>query len=160
MNVECCADSSERLPSGHLVRNAVLIAVCFILGCDARIETFLPNRVFSLSLEKTRGTSAERATEDARRVVQELYGTPDDPSWPLPDNNLADLQNLVRSSGPVSSEKDGTHLGFVPRALCCLSCTRGERSGSCECFSESLPTGFPTRRFQVEIHRAGKEANP
>ena len=77
MNVECCADSSERLPSGHLVRNAVLIAVCFILGCDARIETFLPNRVFSLSLEKTRGTSAERATEDARRVVQELYGTPE-----------------------------------------------------------------------------------
>ena len=157
MNVECCADSSERLPSGHLVRNAVLIAVCFILGCDARIETFLPNRVFSLSLEKTRGTSAERATEDARRVVQELYGTPDDPSWPLPDNNLADLQNLVRSSGPVSSEKDGTHLGLFREHCVVCHALEGSGLGAASVFQNPYPRDFRHGVFKWKSTERGKK---
>ncbi|MCH1439971.1 MAG: cytochrome c, partial [Rubripirellula sp.] len=98
------------------MRIAFLLAVvCLLVGCDSRFDTFQPNDVFSLALAKTRSTSTELASRDTSRVVEDLYGTPDEPLWPVSQaakSPLSDECNLLRSSGPVSSEKDGTHLGL------------------------------------------------
>ena len=104
------------------------------------------------------GTSAERATGDARRVVQELYGTPDDPSWPLPDNNLADLAESGAISGPVSSEKDGTHLGLF-REHCVVCHALGERSGVRVFFR--IPThGISDTAFSSGNPPSGERSQP
>jgi len=149
LNEGRCGGLSDSLGSfsfGSLVRIAALVFfVCLLLGCDARIETFQPNEVFSLSLAKARSTSTELAGQDASRVAEELYGTPDEPLWPdspAAESVLADKQNLVRSSGPVSSEKDGTHLGLFREHCVTCHALEGSGAGPASVFQNPYPRDF------------------
>ena len=139
------------------MRNAVLVVVCFLVGCDARIETFRPNEVFSLSLAKARSTSTELASQDSSRVIEELYGTPDEPLWPVADNNLADLQNLSRSSGPVSSEKDGTHRGLFREHCVVCHALEGSGAGPASVFQNPYPRDFRHGIFKWKSTERGQK---
>ncbi|MGI9466405.1 MAG: cytochrome c [Rubripirellula sp.] len=138
----------------------LLTVVCFIIGCDSRIETFQPNEVFSLALAKTRSTSTDLASQDASRVVEELYGTPDEPLWPdLPAarNAVSDERNLFRSSGPVSSEKDGTHLGLFREHCVTCHALEGSGAGPASVFQNPYPRDFRHGVFKWKSTERGQK---
>ncbi len=123
----------------------LITVICFFAGCDSRIETFQPNEVFSLALSKARSTSTDAAGEDTSRVVEELYGTPDKPLWPdslAASRILGDERNLFRSSGPVSSEKDGTHLGLFREHCVTCHALEGSGAGPASVFQNPYPRDF------------------
>ena len=110
-----------------------LFATCLLVGCDARIERFEPNQVYALSLEHSRAVGTKTASEDVARVVEKLFGTPQQPRWPadlLPDSlgSLADADQLTRAAGAVSSDKQGTHRGLYIEH--CVTCHAVEGSGT------------------------------
>lgn len=143
------------------MRNAALVFfVCFLGGCDARIERFQPNEVFSLSLAKARSTPTELAGKDASRVAQDLYGTPDEPLWPespAAESVLADKQNLFRSSGPVSSEKDGTHLGLFREHCVTCHALEGSGAGPASVFQNPYPRDFRHGVFKWKSTERGQK---
>ena len=129
-----------------------------MVGCDSRFDTFQPNEVFSLALAKTRSTSTDLASQDASRVVEELYGTPDEPLWPdLPaaKKAVSDERNLFRSSGPVSSEKDGTHLGLFREHCVTCHALEGSGAGPASAFQNPYPRDFRHGVFKWKSTKRG-----
>ena len=144
---------------GSPVRIAFLLTVvCSMVGCDSRFDTFQPNEGFSLALAKTRSTSTDLASQDASRVVEELYGTPDEPLWPdLPaaKKAVSDERNLFRSSGPVSSEKDGTHLGLFREHCVTCHALEGSGAGPASAFQNPYPRDFRHGVFKWKSTKRG-----
>ena len=123
----------------------VILIVAAFLGCDSRIERFEPNEVFALTLAKTRSTPTEAAMDDASVALDSLFGTPDRPEWPADPSDggdLVDPEALVRAGGPVSSEKDGTHLGLFREH--CVTChgLEGGGAGPASVFQNPYPRDF------------------
>ncbi len=125
-----------------LVPNLVVLA---LMGCDARIERFEPNQVYAMSLARSRSTPSEAALRDASVVVDELFGSPDEPRWPpavaeaMPE---VDVARLARAAGPVSSEQDGTHQGLYREH--CVTChgLPGSGAGPASLFQNPYPRDF------------------
>ena len=53
------------------------------LGCDAPIDSFEPNRLFAKRLELNEGVELEPVGDDVESLLLELFGTPDQPLWPV-----------------------------------------------------------------------------
>ena len=143
------------------MRIAFLLAVvCLLVGCDSRFDTFQPNDVFSLALAKTRSTSTELASRETSRVVEDLYGTPDEPLWPVSQaakSPLSDERNLLRSSGPVSSEKDGTHLGLFREHCVTCHALEGSGAGPASVFQNPYPRDFRHGVFKWKSTERGQK---
>ena len=96
-----------------------------VIGCDAPIKQFDPNHVYSLTLARTRSVDSNAASNDVSLVVDQWFGTPNEPRWPrdlLDDEtkSLIDSTRLIRAAGPISSLKDGTHIGLYREH--CVGC--------------------------------------
>ena len=135
----------------------VLIAAC-LLGCDARIERFEPNEVYALTLARSRSASPALASEDASTVVEEIFGTPNEPRWPKgSEAGGVDVDNLRRAAGPVSSEKDGTHLGLFREH--CVTChgLSGSGAGPASVFQNPYPRDFRHGVFKWKSTERGEK---
>lgn len=133
----------------------VLTVIC-LLGCDSRIERFEPNEVYALSLARSRSASPDLASQDAAAVVEELYGTPDHPKWPESASASGmDRENLRRAAGPVSSEKDGSHLGLFREH--CVAChgLSGSGTGPASVFQNPYPRDFRHGVFKWKTTERG-----
>ncbi len=129
------------------VRFLLVAALVFLAltGCDARIERFEPNQVYSMTLARSRSTPSGAALRDASVVVDELFGSPDELRWPdvfaetMPQ---VDVARLVRAAGPVSSEQDGTHQGLFREH--CVTChgLPGSGAGPASLFQNPYPRDF------------------
>ncbi|EMI17992.1 cytochrome c class I [Rhodopirellula maiorica SM1] len=91
--------------------------VAMLTGCDAKIEQFASNTLYSLTLAESRSASMDAAQTDTSAVLQQAFGTPNDPKWPsdmLSESarSLIDVDRLHRAAGPISSLQDGSHLGL------------------------------------------------
>lgn len=119
-----------------------------IAGCDARIEQFEPNRVFSLSLATSRSIPVESAGEDVDSALEALFGSPNDPKWPedlfraTAAANLVDLENLQRAAGPISSAKDGTHRGLFREHCVVCHGLEGGGAGPASQFQDPYPRDY------------------
>ncbi len=145
--------SSVRIPT-------LLIVVCFFVGCDSSIETFRPNEVFFFSFSKAHSTSTDLASQDTNRVLEELYGTPDEPRWPdspVAKKVVGDERNLFRSSGPVSSEKDGTHLGLFREHCVTCHALEGSGAGPASVFQNPYPRDFRHGVFKWKSTKRGQK---
>ncbi len=96
-----------------------------LFGCDSEIRQFHSNDLYALTLTKSRQANLEAAKEDVALVMDEWFGSPNEPRWPsdlLSDagQDLVDIERLRRAAGPVSSLKDGTHLGLYREH--CVNC--------------------------------------
>ena len=159
--VKVCSDFVVSFFLGSCVRSSsFLIVFCLFVGCDSRIETFKPNEVFSLALAKTRSTSTELASKDASRIVEEFYGTPNEPRWPdspVAKEVVGDERNLLRSSGPVSSEKDGTHLGLFREHCVTCHALEGSGAGPASVFQDPYPRDFRHGVFKWKSTERGRK---
>ncbi|HBV61849.1 MAG TPA: cytochrome C [Rhodopirellula sp.] len=139
---------------------SLIIVFCLFVGCDSRIETFEPNEVFSLALAKARSTSTDLASQDTSRVVEDLYGTPDEPRWPespAAKKAVVDERNLFRASGPVSSEKDGTHVGLFREHCVTCHALEGSGAGPASVFQDPYPRDFRHGVFKWKSTERGKK---
>ncbi|MGB7326455.1 MAG: cytochrome c [Rubripirellula sp.] len=118
------------------------VVVCIFVGCDQPVGSFAPNEVFSLTLAKSRSVLTDAATSDAAAVTEELFGTPDVPQVPPSAASVISLDRLVRAAGPVSSEKDGTHLGLYREH--CVTChgVSGDGAGPASLYQKPHPRNF------------------
>ncbi len=134
--------------SAHLWTVLLISALAAATGCDARIEQFEPNRVFSLALAKSRSIPTDPATEDVSQTLTALFGTPNEPKWPeellagTVAEGLVDPQNLRRAAGPVSSGKDGTHLGLFREHCVVCHGLEGSGAGPASQFQDPYPRDF------------------
>lgn len=135
--------SATNLPARLIV--ALLLPI-LLVGCDAKIERFDPNEVYGLTLARSRSTPSEPAVDDAAAVVDEMFGTPDEPSWPVESEGsataLVNLDRLRRAAGPVSSEEDGLHRGLFREHCVVCHGLAGNGAGPASVFQNPYPRDF------------------
>ncbi len=118
------------------------------IGCDAKIERFDPNQVYALTVERTRSVPSETALAAAAEVVEQVFGTPNEPVWPaelFDDPSLASLvdpERLARAAGPVSSDRSGVNQGLYRKH--CVNChgLAGSGTGPSSLFQDPYPRDF------------------
>lgn len=121
------------------------VAILSFVGCDARIERFEPNQVYAMTLARSRSTPADVALTDASVVVEQLFGSPDQPKWPdvfaeaIPS---VDAARLRRAAGAVSSGEDGLHQGLFREH--CVTChgLPGSGTGPGSIFQDPYPRDY------------------
>ncbi|QDT02489.1 Cytochrome c [Rubripirellula lacrimiformis] len=120
----------------------LVVLTAAVLGCDAPVGPFPPNDVYSLTLAQSRAVSSEGAKSDAAAVTEDWFGTPDHPKLPDSAAQILDLDRLVRAAGPVSSEKDGSHLGLYREH--CVTChsVDGGGAGPASLYQDPHPRNF------------------
>jgi mono/diheme cytochrome c family protein len=156
---------------------SLLMLLVLLAGCDARIDHFEANAVHALSLARSRSLPADVASRDALQVVDELFGSPDQPRWPESlseegsdpleaaegqtpfrigsetaareaDSLLVDPARLTRAAGPVSSERDGTHRGLFREHCVVCHGLAGDGAGPASLFQNPYPRDFRLGLFK------------
>lgn len=133
---------------------AFLFPLLCLAGCDARVEQFDPNQVYSLTLATSRGVETQNVTTDVDVVVQSLFGTPEKPIWPrdILESSEADTlvsdDDLKRSAGPVLSDRDGTNFGLFNKH--CVNChgLNGSGAGPASMLQNPYPRDFRAGIFK------------
>lgn len=128
--VNLCTEVSRWSPTPSLARAlSMSLRVCLFwivapaillsaLGCDAAIDRFPENRLYAAVVSQREGVELAPATADVAAVVQQWFGTPNEPRLPasFPSGLIAE-ENLARAAGPVSSDQQGVRFGLF-RAQC------------------------------------------
>lgn len=143
-------------PLSSMVRffSLILITLLVVAGCDTPVEHFGANEVYSLTLARSRSLVTDEASVDAAKVVEELFGTPDEPRWPsdlFDDNDLAalvDPNQLARSAGPASSGEDGTHQGLYREHCVVCHGLSGSGTGPASLYQNPHPRDFRSGVFK------------
>lgn len=139
----------------------LLVLLLAVTGCDARIEQFEPNQVFSLGLAKSRAVPTEPASQDVAQALEDLFGTPNDPKWPeellagTSAEALVDVERLRRAAGPVSSDKDGTHRGLFREHCVVCHGLAGSGAGPASQFQDPYPRDFRHGVFKWKLTLRG-----
>lgn len=119
-----------------------------LAGCDSSVERFEPNRVFALSLARSRAVPTDAAVKDVDQVIRETFGTPDEPRWPAEMlgraelKQLVDSERLVRAAGPVSSDRSGEHFGLYREHCVICHGLSGSGTGPTSRFQNPYPRNF------------------
>ena len=159
----------------HCVRGWILAAGLAVvgcsLGCDAPIDSFEPNRLFAKRLEMNEGVELEPVVGDVETLLRGLFGTPDQPLWPVelrsndeasgeaaqdgsPQTNatgqLVSLERLQRAAGPVYSDEAGTHYGLYREH--CILChgIAGTGQGATSRLLNPYPRDFRLGKFKFK----------
>ncbi|WP_146598527.1 c-type cytochrome [Novipirellula aureliae] len=125
----------------------LLFTVASFLGCDSKIEKFDANRVYSMTLARSRAMPMDAALEDSAKVIDDLFGTPNEPRWPIAflDPSLAELvdpERLIQSAGPVLSLKDDTHFGLYREHCVLCHGLSGSGKGPASLVQDPYPRDF------------------
>lgn len=93
---------------------AVFIGLCVLtlVGCDASIDRFPNNDLYSLVAAKRELSDEPLELTDVQSTIEALFGTPDEPRVPEVLNSRLDVEILKRAAGPQSSDQDGVHFGL------------------------------------------------
>lgn len=128
---------------GHL--GFAISVIISLVGCDSQLDQFGSNQVFSLTLAKSESVDMSDAEADASIILENLFGTPDSPTWPseaATEANLVQVDRLRRAAGKVSSEQDGTHLGLFREHCVVCHGVSGSGSGPASQFQNPYPRDF------------------
>jgi mono/diheme cytochrome c family protein len=127
-----------------------------LTGCYAPIESFDSNRIYAKRMELETGIEMQPALEEVREILDELFGTPDQPKWPeflVASEELGDLvsvERLTRAAGPISSDEEGTHFGLYRKH--CIAChgTSGDGLGATSRLLNPYPRDFRLGKFKTK----------
>jgi len=93
---------------------AVFFGLCVLtlVGCDATIDRFPNNDLYSLVAAKRESSDEPLHLINVQSTLEESLGTPDEPRVPESLSSLLDVEILKRAAGPQSSDQDGVHFGL------------------------------------------------
>ena len=139
-------------PIGLLV-SLILLGLA---GCDAPVERFRSNELYAEVVSRREGTAIGPAAADVAAVLEQLFGTPDEPR--LPDEiptELVSAEHLKRASGPVWSDKADVHFGLY-RAQC-VAChgIEGSGTGPAAAMQNPYPRDFRPAVFKFKSTSRG-----
>ena len=140
----------------------LLIFLCPLVGCDARVGRFESNNVHALALSHSQSVGTAAAMSDVTRIVSELFGSPDQPRWPvdiLPEMlaNIIKEDNLKRSAGAVASDKAGNHRGLFREHCATCHALNGSGAGPAAMLQNPYPRDFRAGIFKWKsTERAAK----
>jgi mono/diheme cytochrome c family protein len=114
---------------------------------------FEPNRVHAVALERSRDLPTEAALADVELVLAELFGTPEEPSWPadrLTDDQrgLVSLERLQQASGSVESDAENVHRGLYTEHCVICHGISGSGAGPASMYQWPYPRDFRAGVFK------------
>ena len=114
---------------------AATAVVVFVGGCgptDPEPLVFEPNLVHTMKYEVAQDVPMEQASDDAYWIVNEMFGTPEEPKLPAvlaEDEDYADIvsmDNLHRASGAAGTEGRGLYATHCAKCHAVTGSGRGE----------------------------------
>ncbi|MCS7470461.1 c-type cytochrome [Stieleria sp. ICT_E10.1] len=125
-----------------------LSAAALLCGCDAPVEHYPPNQVYSLVVSAKLDAPTELAAEDTTAALEAWFGTPIEPRWPADQmsrdaaKSLVRLENLQRAAGPVYSDQENRHFGLFNEH--CVTChgVSGGGNGPASLLQNPYPRDF------------------
>ncbi len=149
--------------------------VLLLAGCEGEIEHYPPDKLYGLvaqrrfAIEPVSTTEASSATEltsateavpvsQVGELLEQLYGTPDQPLVPESLQPLLTASEVVRSAGPVGSEESGVDYGLYRKH--CAGCHGVDGGGNGP--SSSLLSPYPRdfRHGIFKYKRTRRDAKP
>jgi mono/diheme cytochrome c family protein len=149
--------------SGPLAWPSLVWLVIVLVGCDARIDNFEPNSVYAKRLELSADVDLATPLDDVQIILNDLFGTPDDPKWPAcldSDARLGQLvavDQLTRAAGAVRSDQQGTHFGLYREH--CILChgASGNGLGPTSRLLNPYPRDFRLGKFKFTSTPIGRK---
>ncbi len=151
--------STARLPMSRKICPVGLLVSLVLLGlvgCDAPVERFRPNALYAEVVSRREATSTEAAAADVAAVLEQLFGTPDEPLLPAEiPAELVSIDHLERASGPVWSDQAGVRFGLY-RAQC-VAChgVEGSGTGPAAAMQNPYPRDFRPAIFKFKSTSRG-----
>lgn len=147
-------------PVAHAIGLLACFVTCALAGCSGKPE-FEPNRVFRFRVEAETDQDQGKAVEAVGALVNEWFGTPDEPHWPSIDETaeataaILKVERLVRAAGPQRSDREDIHYGLF-RELCsnCHGIT-GDGRGPTAMFLDPYPRDFRPGWFKYKSTKRG-----
>lgn len=136
----------------------VLALIFAVSGCDVPIDSFGTNQLVAQRLEMTESLSMEQPSQDAGQLLEEMFGTPDDPQWPESlDGCGVSLGRLQLAAGPVRSDEQGKHWGLYREH--CIAChgVSGDGRGPSAALLNPYPRDFQLGKFKFKSTAGGKK---
>ncbi len=128
-------------------------------GCGTPSDSFNANELVSKRFELTESIPMAQVSDDAGRLLTELFGTPDEPCWPdcLSASTLVDPERLRRAAGPVYSDEDDVHWGLYREH--CVTChgVNGNGIGPAAVLLNPYPRNFLLGKFKFKNTRNGSK---
>lgn len=151
-----------------LLALAGILALSICSGCDRQPVEFSANGVYSVVLSKETGLSNEPdgemrlATADVLELVEDLFGTPDQPKWPaslMAEERLSgmlDWTQVSRAAGPVYSDKQGLQFGLYREHCNACHGVNGDGRGPVAALQNPYPRDFRAGIFKFQSTSRGK----
>lgn len=132
---------------------AGVVLVASVCGCDAPIASFPSNEVLAKRLELGDEVPLEQATTDAAVLLEEMFGTPDNPAWPdflntKDGESIVSIENLQRAAGAVSSDEEGRHRGLYREHCVVCHGVAGDGLGPAAALLNPYPRDFRHGKFK------------
>ncbi|MEM7476232.1 MAG: cytochrome c [Planctomycetota bacterium] len=139
---------------------AMLFGLGALVGCDVPIDSFPSNEVFAKRWELTESIEMDQPVEDSEVLLEELFGTPNEPRWPeflQTSENLITLKSLERAAGAFSSEEDDEHRGLFREHCVVCHGIAGNGRGPSAALLDPYPRDFRMGKFKFKATPLGKK---
>ncbi len=139
---------------------AVVLGVC-MAGCYRVSDTFPPNRVYTVRLERAfRQPFEPQRQAELRKLMTDLFGGPDQPRVPAEVRSLGLFNDewLAAAAGPVGSDKGGRSKGLFREHCAVCHGVSGDGVGPVAFVLKPYPRDF--RRGLFKFKATPKGAKP
>lgn len=141
----------------------VAVLMPMTTGCEVPVASFQPNLLQAKLLAERNSIDMEPATGEVQQALEDLFGTPDNPTWPevLKEEehlaNLVSLERLRRAAGAVRSDEKDQHFGLYREH--CVHChgTSGNGQGPTSTFLNPYPRDFRLGVFKFKSTPFGRK---
>ncbi len=135
-----------------------MLVLLWISGCAPQEIAFRSNELHVASLSQN---SSEQeivvSALEARKLVEDIFGSPDSPKWPEGIAAAVDMVKVARSAGPVGRNESKVERGLYRKH--CVQChgTTGDGMGPTSALLAPYPRDFRRGSFKFKSTPIGKK---
>lgn len=142
----------------------LLVGVGLLLlssGCGVEPQTFEINRLAAEVLAQENGVPMDEAASDVRQILDEMFGTLNEPRIPdvagIAAGEVVDVERLKRAAGPVYSDQANIHFGLFREH--CVNChgLSGTGRGPAAALQNPYPRDYTAGVFKYKSTERGKK---
>lgn len=132
------------------------VSLAFLTGCSGEPPQYRANTLYAASLtHESADASPEQLANQAKSLVDQLFGSIDSPLWPEGLPTVVDMEHVARSAGPVGRAHDKIERGLYRKH--CAQChgVSGDGSGPAAALLAPYPRDFRRGTFKFKSTEAG-----